>query len=314
MKVSVIIPVKNGAQTLERCLQSISNQSLKDLVIIVLDSASTDNSKAIAERFGATFIDIEPGSFNHGLTRNLGVQHAKGDLIYLTVQDAWMANENMLQQMAAYFDDKAVQSVTGMQATPHEPDKNPARWFKRFSEPVAEWRQFEQGAFANLPALEQLALSRWDNVNSMYRRTALLQQPFVKTNLSEDMIWAKQAQERGWKIVRDAGLVVYHYHHHGFSYTFRVNYSEFYVVKKVFGILPPYPPVIMDFLKSVRVIFKNNTIGFLKKLSWVLHNFLLQTAKLLSVLSFRILYFMGSQKGIDKGLKLFCSAVPQGKQ
>jgi hypothetical protein len=82
----------------------------------------------------------------------------------------------------------------------------------------------------------------------------------------------------------------------------------------VFGILPPYPPVIMDFLKSVRVIFKNNTIGFLKKLSWVLHNFLLQTAKLLSVLSFRILYFMGSQKGIDKGLKLFCSAVPQGKQ
>jgi glycosyltransferase involved in cell wall biosynthesis len=312
--ISVIIPVKNGGQTLERCLQSISPQTLQDLEIIILDSASTDNSKIIAERFGAIIIDIEPDSFNHGLTRNLGAQHAKGELIYLTVQDAWIAEENMLQQMAAYFDDEAVQSVTGMQATPHEPDKNPVRWFKRFSIPVAESRQFATGAFTNLPASQQLALSRWDNVNSMYRRTALLQQPFVKTDLAEDIIWAKHALEKGWKIVRDAGLVVYHYHHHTFRYTFRISYSEYYVVKQEFGLLPSFPPVIMDFLKSVRAIFKNRTLGFLKKLSWVLHNFLFQAAKLLSVISFRILYFFGSQEGMDKGLKLFCSDVPQGKQ
>ncbi|MEO6838770.1 MAG: glycosyltransferase family A protein, partial [Ginsengibacter sp.] len=136
--ISVIIPVKNGAQTLEKCLIKIRSQTTRDIEIIVLDSMSTDNSKEIALKYQAKVIEIPDGTFNHGLTRNLGVQHATGELIYLTVQDAWIADDDMLEKMSKHFEDTEVQSVTGMQATPHEKDKNPARWFKRYSEPVAE--------------------------------------------------------------------------------------------------------------------------------------------------------------------------------
>jgi len=40
----------------------------------------------------------------------------QADLLYFTVQDAWIAETDMLRRMAQHFSDAAVQSVTGMQA------------------------------------------------------------------------------------------------------------------------------------------------------------------------------------------------------
>jgi rhamnosyltransferase len=314
MKISIVIPVKNGAQTLDKCLSKIRNQTIADIEIIVLDSISTDNSKEIALNYNAKIIEIADGTFNHGLTRNLGVQHTTGELIYLTVQDAWMADNDMLEKMAKYFEDSDVQSVTGMQATPHEIDKNPAKWFKRYSEPVAEIRVFKNSAFDNLSAKEQLKFCRSDDVNTMYRKSALLEQPFIKTDLSEDIIWAKQALKRGWKIIRDPSLVVYHYHHHTFGYTFKVCYAEYYVIKNEFNILPAYPSVLLPFLKNINTIFKNSEVGFFYKPWWVFHNATIHLAQFLSVFVFRFSAFFGGGKLLNKGLQFFCSSVPQGRQ
>ena len=312
--ISVIIPVKNGAQTLVKCLNKLRDQTVKDIEIIVLDSMSTDQSREIALKYHAKIVDIPDGTFNHGLTRNLGVQHATGELIYLTVQDAWITETDMLEKMAKYFEDTEVQSVTGMQATPHDSDKNPARWFKRYSEPVPEIRIFKQGGFDKLTNKEQLRVSRSDDVNTIYRKSALVELPFVKTDLSEDIIWAKQALARGWKIVRDSSLVVYHYHHHTFRYTFMVSYSEFYVIKKEFNILPEYPAILLPFLKNANTVFKNKQVSVYKKAGWVFHNAAMLSAQFLSVVVFRFCSFFGGGKLIDKGLLFFCSSVPQGKQ
>ena len=42
--VSIIIPVYNGAQTIERCLQSVLCQSYKDIEVIVVDHGSSDTT------------------------------------------------------------------------------------------------------------------------------------------------------------------------------------------------------------------------------------------------------------------------------
>lgn len=314
--ISIIIPVKNGAATLAKCLKAIEDQQYNGKIeTIVLDSASTDESVAIASNYGAKVIDISPEEFNHGLTRNAGVKRATGDLVYFTVQDAWLAGLDNLQKMADHFNDKEVQSVTGMQAIPHDLNKNPALWFKRSGEPIAEVYQYnEKQPFNMLPPLQQKQICCWDNVNAMYRKSALLEQPFVRTSLSEDMIWAKQALEKGWKIVRDPALVVYHYHHHSFGYSFKVNFLEFYSAKKEFGILPYYPATIIPFLKRVKTIFENRNISWTKKPKWILHNAVMISALLLSVITFRFAYFLGNQKLIDKALKFFCPSIPQGKQ
>ncbi len=66
MKISVIIPVKNGATTLGKCLNAIKQQTIaEDIEVLVLDSMSTDSSREIAESYSAQIIDISIDAFNH---------------------------------------------------------------------------------------------------------------------------------------------------------------------------------------------------------------------------------------------------------
>jgi len=313
--ISVIIPIKNGAETLIDCLKAITIQQYNGTIeIIILDSSSTDESVNIGIAYGAKIIKVEEGSFNHGLTRNIGANIATGELLYFTVQDAWISSEDMLEKMALHFEDEEVKSVTGMQAIPHHKNKNPALWFKRSSEPVPEFYQFKKNEFQSLSPIKQKELCCWDNVNAMYRKTALQQQPFIKANLSEDMIWAKQALTKGWKIIRDPSLLVYHYHHHSFSYNFRVNYAVAYEDRKIFGIKPTYPTVWLPFFRRLNSLLKNKEILNISKPAWVMHNAGMFLAHTFSVAIFRSSLFFGGEKLLDKSLSFFCKTAPQGKQ
>ena len=112
IKISVVLPVKNGAATLGKCLKSLRKQTIGgSLEIIIADSMSTDGSREIAISYGAQIVDIVNGTFDHGLTRNKGVQAATGELIYLTVQDAWISDTGMLERMASHFEDVLVKPV-----------------------------------------------------------------------------------------------------------------------------------------------------------------------------------------------------------
>ena len=168
-KISVVIPVKNGAATLKRCLDSLRSQTIgKELEIIVLDSMSTDTSAEIAVGYGATIIAVADGSFDHGLTRNIGVAHSSGELVYLTVQDAWLSANDLLERMAGRFRDADVMAVVGHQAVPHEKDKNPVEWYRPVSiSSVTEKQVSNQGDFLNMPQQEQQSLVAWDNVVAM---------------------------------------------------------------------------------------------------------------------------------------------------
>ena len=50
-KISVIVPVYNRSEYLERCLNSIINQNLQEIEIICVNDASTDNSLEILEKY-----------------------------------------------------------------------------------------------------------------------------------------------------------------------------------------------------------------------------------------------------------------------
>jgi rhamnosyltransferase len=207
LNVSVIIPVKNGESTLSACLNSIVLQTIvENIEIIVLDSGSLDKSISIAESYGAKIVKIEPSQFNHGLTRNLGVQHANGDLLFYTVQDAELSAYTQLESMTDHFKNPEVQAVVGIQGYPSHLDKNPALWFKRVDEPKIERRCFPNGKFEQLSKQEQFEISNWDNVNAMYRKSVLHLQPFTETNFSEDWIWANRALKTGKLILKDPSL------------------------------------------------------------------------------------------------------------
>lgn len=312
--ISILIPVKNGANTLERCLQSIRTQTISDIEIIILDSMSDDGSRAIAELYGATIIDIPPATFNHGLTRNLGVQHCSGELIFLTVQDAWLPDAQMLEKMAHHFTDSKIMGVTGHQAVPHEKDKNPMLWFRRFSTPQIEIRYLPDfSSFENKSQSEKQSLIAWDNVVAMYRRSALIDLPFVKTEMSEDWMWSYQALKKGWTLLRDPSLVVYHYHHRTPEYVFNVTFSVNYHFWKFFGFVPVCKSIRETTFRMMYHIWKNKELTLKEKRYWIRHNRFALIAEDASIKEFLKLKNKG-RDFLERGFEKYCSQIPMGKQ
>lgn len=56
--LTVIIPMYNNEKFIERCLQSIINQSLKNIKILVVDDGSTDSSSDIIQLYSKNTIKI----------------------------------------------------------------------------------------------------------------------------------------------------------------------------------------------------------------------------------------------------------------
>ncbi len=311
--ISAIIPVKNGEATLARCLYALRQQKINyDLEIIVLDSGSTDRSVAIAKSYAAKIIDVPASTFNHGATRNLGVQAAKGDFVYLTVQDAFFADENMLQKMVDHLKDKSIVAVNGMQAVEPILDNNPAVWFKRASQPATTRIFFEQDVYQQLSHQQQFAAAAWDNVNALYRKSAVISLPFQFTNFAEDRLWARAALLQNASLLHDPAIVVYHYHHLHFSYHYRTELLLHVLYFEHFKVLPALPNMVTPLRRSYHLI-KNDKLSATQKIKWIGHNLLQTLAAFAAYAKFFLVKFIGGQNALKKLSNHFKINVPQGK-
>lgn len=87
--VSIIMPVHNTERYLEQCLDSVLNQSLKDIEVICIDDSSSDSSRSILDAIAAKDSRVTILTQDHkgaGAARNLGMQHAKG--AYYSILDS----------------------------------------------------------------------------------------------------------------------------------------------------------------------------------------------------------------------------------
>ena len=93
MKISIIVPVYNVENNLIRCLESIINQTYKNLEIILVDDGSTDNSGYICDQFEKKDKRIKTIHKKNGgvsSTRNLGIEMASGDYISFVDSDDYI--------------------------------------------------------------------------------------------------------------------------------------------------------------------------------------------------------------------------------
>jgi len=91
-KVSVIIPVYNSSKYLEECINSVINQTYKNLEIIIINDDSTDNSLDIINSFNDKRIKLIDLPKNGGVSnaRNKGIEASTGDYIcFLDSDDFW---------------------------------------------------------------------------------------------------------------------------------------------------------------------------------------------------------------------------------
>lgn len=94
MKISVIIPVFNAEIYLKRCLDSVLNQTLRDIEVICIDDCSTDSSFEILQDFAKMDARLtilrNVKNIGQGLTRNKGIDLAKGEYIAFVDCDDWI--------------------------------------------------------------------------------------------------------------------------------------------------------------------------------------------------------------------------------
>lgn len=101
IKVSLIIPVYNVEQYLRKCLDSVVNQTLGEMEVIVVDDGSTDNSASIVKEYIETFPKMRYyKKENGGLSdaRNYGLQYATGKYIAFLDGDDYV-EENTYERM-----------------------------------------------------------------------------------------------------------------------------------------------------------------------------------------------------------------------
>lgn len=102
MRLSVIVPVYNGEQTLPACLQALREALVEGVEVLFVDDGSTDRTGALIDAAGFRRVST-PGRSGPAAARNLGVQESSGELIFFTDADV-QVQPGTLQRVLEVFD------------------------------------------------------------------------------------------------------------------------------------------------------------------------------------------------------------------
>ncbi len=99
--ISIIIPVYNSQDYLQKCLDSIVNQTYENLEIIIVNDGSTDNSGAIIDEYAKSdkrIMAFHKSNGGIGSAYNLALKHTTGDYITFVDSDDW-AKLNLYEEL-----------------------------------------------------------------------------------------------------------------------------------------------------------------------------------------------------------------------
>lgn len=94
--ISIIVPVYNSEVYLKKCLDSLINQTYKNIEIVIVDDGSSDNSNNICNQYAKKNTKISiTRTENHGVShaRNIGIDKCKGKYIVFVDSDDYISND-----------------------------------------------------------------------------------------------------------------------------------------------------------------------------------------------------------------------------
>lgn len=98
-KISIVVPIYNSSKYLNKCLDSLVNQTLEDIEIILINDGSTDESEKIVKEYKDKRIKyISKKNEGIGKTRNRGIREASGEYIAFVDSDDYL-NEHFCEYM-----------------------------------------------------------------------------------------------------------------------------------------------------------------------------------------------------------------------
>lgn len=195
-KVSVIVPVYNTSKYLRKCLESLVNQTLKDIEIIVINDCSTDSSKQILDEYKKyQNIKIINNDINKGIgyTRNVGLKSANGKYVLFIDSDDYVditMCEKMYQKAQT---DNLDMVICRFHKLLEKEDESLEELEPRFNIPY-----FENTSLKNNPnLLLEINSAPW---NKIYKRSLFQEVKFPENLKYEDAIVIVKTMIRAQKI------------------------------------------------------------------------------------------------------------------
>lgn len=99
---SIIIAVFNGGKTLSKALDSIANQTYKNIEVVIIDGGSTDDTLLIARQYHQVKYCVSEPDEGIYDAMNKGIQAAKGDWIYFLGSDDYLYENTVLEKVANF--------------------------------------------------------------------------------------------------------------------------------------------------------------------------------------------------------------------
>jgi rhamnosyltransferase len=217
-KIALIVPTLNAGVGFRRFLEAVKSQTLQPDVMLVLDSESTDGTATMAEEVGFTVIRVTRQEFDHGTTRQLGVDMSHGaEIVIFLTQDVILAGPDSFARLIDSFDDEKNGAVYGRQL-PHA-DASPIAAHARLFNYTAESSIKSQN---DIPSLG-IKAAFVSNSFAAYRRTALLEVGGFPSDVlfGEDTYVVAKMLDANWKVVYSAEATCYHSHNYSIMAEFR---------------------------------------------------------------------------------------------
>ncbi|WML45816.1 glycosyltransferase [Neobacillus sp. PS3-40] len=192
-KVSIVVPIYKVEKYLNRCLDTIVNQTYTNLEIILVDDGSPDNCGKIADEYAQNDCRIKVNhKKNGGLSsaRNSGMELATGDFTLFVDSDDWL-EKNMIEKMlniSNEFKADVVQSAFYYAYDDHFLFDN--RFYQKESPPIV---LDNKSLMAELVVNERVKNFAW---GKLYKMNVIKDIPFKEGVLFEDVFWAHKVMHR----------------------------------------------------------------------------------------------------------------------
>ena len=236
---SVVLLTRNAMPQLTELWQRLAEQEVDGgFEVVAVDSDSNDGTAEFLAQRADRLIRIARERFNHGVTRNLGIEAARGERVAFLVQDALPASPRWLAELAAPLAGERVAGAFSRQIPARGASAlarhQLAGWVTASEEPRRI--RLAPEVFAGLPPLERLRACAFDNVSSCLRRDVWRLHPFPETPIAEDIAWGKRVLLGGYEIAYAPGSAVFHSHDRSLRYEFERTLLLHEQLQRLFGI------------------------------------------------------------------------------
>lgn len=203
--ISVVVPVYQVENYLHRCVDSILNQTYRDLEVILVDDGSPDDSSVICDEYAekdSRVKVIHQKNAGAAAARNVGLRNAKGDFVAFVDADDWLEKDMYQRLSDALISQNADIACSGCYVDEKDSSEALTIDVLKYNSP----KEFLQGA---ITGQNHALIALW---SKLYRRQVFDGVSFVEGITSDDCVIAIDICAKQPKLVI-LSEAYYHYNH-----------------------------------------------------------------------------------------------------